>query len=499
MFRQVPRIRIHNINNAPLRVGGDYVLYWMISARRPSFNFALDRALEWADELGKPLVVLEPLRVGYRWASERLHRFVLDGMAANARAFESTPAFYFPYVERRPEEGKGLLRALARRAWVVVTDDFPCFFLPRMVEAAGRQLDVRLEQVDANGLLPLRAAERVYPTAFTFRRFLQRALPEHLTETPRARPFGRSELPRLRSLSKGITRRWPAASQGLLDTTGGGLESLPLDHSVRAVPTPGGHREARRRLGRFLARRLDRYACEHNEPEREATSGLSPYLHFGHVSVHEIFEALAKQENWTLARLAAQPTGARAGWWRMGESAESFLDQLITWRELGLNMAWQREDFEEYDSLPEWARETLGKHAKDPRPHLYTLDQFERAETHDPLWNAAQGQLLSEGTVHNYLRMLWGKKILEWSESPRKALEIMMELNNKYALDGRDPNSASGIFWTLGRYDRAWGPERPIFGKVRYMSSRNTAHKLSVRRYIETYAPQGCRRAKREP
>jgi len=161
----------------------------------------------------------------------------------------------------------------------------------------------------------------------------------------------------------------------------------------------------------------------------------------------------------------------------------------ITWREVGFNMCWQREDYDRYESLPDWALATLSTHLRDKRSYTYTLKEFMEGCTHDPLWNAAQMQLYREGRIHNYLRMLWGKKILEWSPTPRKALDIMIELNNKYALDGRDPNSYSGIFWVLGRYDRPWGPERPIYGKVRYMSSKNTARKFRVKEYIKKYAP----------
>jgi deoxyribodipyrimidine photo-lyase len=159
----------------------------------------------------------------------------------------------------------------------------------------------------------------------------------------------------------------------------------------------------------------------------------------------------------------------------------------VTWRELGYNMCRQREDYDRYESLPEWATRTLQDHTKDVRQHVYSLAQFEGATTHDELWNAAQRQLRRDGTIHNYLRMLWGKKILHWSDSPRDALDIMIELNNKYALDGRNPNSYSGIFWVLGRYDRPWGPERRVFGKVRYMSSRNTTRKLKTATYLERY------------
>jgi deoxyribodipyrimidine photo-lyase len=151
-------------------------------------------------------------------------------------------------------------------------------------------------------------------------------------------------------------------------------------------------------------------------------------------------------------------------------------------------MCHHRADYERYESLPGWARATLDAHAADERSHVYPLDAFESSDTHDPLWNAAQTQLRREGRIHNYLRMLWGKKILEWTASPREALAVMIELNNKYALDGRDPNSYSGIFWVLGRYDRPWAPERPVFGTIRYMSSENTARKLRGRKYVERYA-----------
>jgi deoxyribodipyrimidine photo-lyase len=268
------------------------------------------------------------------------------------------------------------------------------------------------------------------------------------------------------------------------------LAALPVDHRVGRVSAVRGGRSAGIALLRqFLNERLAGYAETRNQPERDGTSGLSPYLHFGHVSAHEAFAAVALLQGWTPERLASKASGRRTGWWGMSSPAEAFLDQLVTWREVGFNFASKRDDAERYESLPPWARATLEKHAGDPRPRLYTPEQLEGAATHDPLWNAAQVQLVREGRIYNYLRMLWGKKILEWSPSPKHALEVMLELNNRFALDGRDPNSASGICWCLGRYDRAWGPERPIFGTVRYMSSENTARKLRVREYIARYSP----------
>ena len=217
------------------------------------------------------------------------------------------------------------------------------------------------------------------------------------------------------------------------------------------------------------------------------SSGLSPFLHFGHCSAHEIFDAVAHHQAWDPNQISTEKNPKQ--WWGMSDNAEAFLDQLITWRELGFNMAWQNRSYTHYKSLPSWVLKTLDDHRHDPREPCYSLDEFESATTHAPLWNAAQNQLKQDGTIHNYLRMLWGKKILQWSKTPEDALSTMIQLNNKYALDGRDPNSYAGIFWILGRYDRAWGPERNIFGKVRYMTSENTARKFRTHNYVQKYYP----------
>jgi deoxyribodipyrimidine photo-lyase len=483
---RVPVLRVRKLNDHPVKVEGKYVLYWIIAARRTRWNFALDRAVELARELDRPLIVLEPLRVGYRWASDRIHRFVIDGMADNAKAFEGTGVLYHPYVEPEPGAGEGLLRELAADACVVVTDDYPAFFLPRMIGAAAKKIPVRLEAVDSNGILPMRATEQVFARAFDFRRFLQRELKSHLVRLPRRDPLRTKLRPRQR-LPEGIAKRWPRATEAVLEGGESGLADLPIDHQVPPAPYDGGARAGRRVLREFLDERFKRYGEDRNHPDSDGASGLSPYLHFGHVSAHEVLQSLAEREGWSPENVSGLKSGKRSGWWGMSAAAESFLDQLVTWRELGFNRCVHRDDFDLYESLPEWSHATLEEHASDPRPHVYTLEQFDGAETHDDLWNAAQNQLRMEGRIHNYLRMLWGKKILHWSESPQRALEIMIELNNKYALDGRDPNSYSGIFWVLGRYDRAWGPERPVFGKIRYMSSANTRRKLHVNQYIERW------------
>ncbi len=488
-MQSVPSIRIRKTNDQPINEKGEYILYWMIAFRRTGWNFALQRAVEQARELNRPLVILEALRCDYPWASDRLHAFILQGMADNARRLASRPALYHPYVEPEKGAGKGLLKALAEKACLVVTDDFPAFFLPNMVAAAAGKLPVCLEAVDSNGLLPLRAADRDYPTAYAFRRFLQKELRGHLLELPAEDPLQGEKLPVLEQLPQPIRKRWPAASPELLAVKPETLAKLPLDHGVPVAPVTGGTLAARRQLTRFLEERLADYAEHRNEPERQVTSELSAHLHFGHLSVHEIFARLSEREGWSIGDLSPDAKGKREGWWGMSPPAEAFLDELVTWREVGYNCCACRDDYDRYESLPDWARQTLEDHESDPRPYLYSLQEFERGETHDPLWNAAQLQLVREGKMHNYLRMLWGKKILEWTRTPREALQVMVELNNKYALDGRDPNSYSGIFWCLGRYDRPWGPERPIFGKIRYMSSENTARKFSVEGYLRRFAP----------
>jgi deoxyribodipyrimidine photo-lyase len=482
----VPALRIRAVNRAPVRAEAQYVLYWMIATRRTHDNFALDRAIEHAVRLHKPLVVLEALRVAYPYASDRLHRFVIDGMADNARAFRRAGIAYHAYVEPEVDAGKGLLSALSQQAALVVTDDFPCFFVPRMLAAAGRTLGVLLEAVDSNGILPIRALEKASFRAFDFRRFVQRTFAEQWALRPAPAPLSTLALPKL-PFPKAIAVRWPAASAELLSGSSGALAALPIDHGVPVVNTRGGLHAGKRVLAQFLDDKLERYEADRNHPDRSATSGLSPYLHFGHLSAQRIVSAIGQREDWTIDALGDRARGERTGFWRMRPSAEAFLDQLITWRELGLNYCAHERDYMSFASLPNWAQRTLHLHRGDARAAIYTRAELEGAKTHDALWNAAQRELVQDGRMHNYLRMLWGKKILEWSRSPEEALASTLYLNDRYALDGRDPNSYSGILWCYGRYDRAWGPERAIFGSVRYMSSANAEKKLWLANYLVRY------------
>jgi deoxyribodipyrimidine photo-lyase len=486
-------LRVTAVNTAPVARRGAYVVYWMIAARRSSHSFALDHAIERAVELARPLIIVEPLRADYRWASDRLHAFVVQGMADNAAAFARAGVTYHPYVEPALGHGAGMLVAIAQRACLVVTDEQPGFFLPRMVAAAGAKLRVRLEQVDGNGILPLRASDKAWPSAAVFRRHWQKVIGPHLIARPSPRPL--AKLPRMvknGELPAAVSRRWPAASAALLAADLAALAALPIDHTVApVVALRGGSIAAADTLDDFIEHKLARYGAGHNHPDDDAASGLSPWLHFGHLSAHAVAERVWAAAKWDPSRVIdAKPTGAREGWWGAPPGPEAFLDELITWRELGAGFCFHRADYDRWSSLPAWAAKTLTEHASDPRPERYTPAQLEAAATADPVWNAAQRQLVAEGRIHNYLRMLWGKKILEWSPSPQRALATLIELNNKYAIDGRDPNSYSGIFWTLGRFDRPWAPIRPIFGCIRYMSSASTLKKLRLKQYLARWAGQ---------
>ena len=268
------------------------------------------------------------------------------------------------------------------------------------------------------------------------------------------------------------------------------MDALPLDPSVPVVAeTPGGPPAGRARLRGFVRKRLRGYAEERSEPRSPTeghASGLSPYLHFGHLSIEEVAETvLATTGKWSPDELRLHNRGKREGFFCDDPDVNAFLDEALTWRDVGFQWHWsRRRDTASLETaLPAWALATLGAHAGDPRPRIYSAEEMENGATHDPLWNAAQRELVTTGTIHNYLRMLWGKKVLEWSASPAEAYRTLEHLNNKYALDGRDPNSYTGILWCFGLFDRPWAPERKIFGSVRYMSSDNTARKFDLAAY----------------
>ncbi|NLE38913.1 MAG: deoxyribodipyrimidine photolyase, partial [Pirellulaceae bacterium] len=338
-MNSVPTIRVRSLRAGPIRVDGRFVLYWMTANRRVRWNFALEYAVERCRELRRPLVVLETLEGGRRWSSTRHHQFVVEGMRINAQRLRTTSALYYPYLASRPAQVQNLLAAMGRHACLVVCDDAPLHEQSLSPDELAGVLSVPLVAVDSIGLLPMRLAERAYPTAYAFRRFVQHALPGELLTMPQANPLSRVRLPSVEPLPGSITRRWRPANELLLSSEPRLSGRLSIDTAVASVATTGGSLAAEGALRRFVRDRLADYAERRNHPDDRVTSELAPYLHFGHVSAHQAFDAVARHEEWSPDRLSEKADGSREGWWGMGESAEAFLDQLVTWRELGVNFA----------------------------------------------------------------------------------------------------------------------------------------------------------------
>lgn len=484
---EIPSIRVSCAVDRPIRTDGEFVLYWMIAERRSRWSFALQHAVAHAARLGRPLLVLEPLDVDYRWACDRFHAFILQGMRDNRNAFANTPVRHLAWVGASSGAGRGLLAALAERACLVITDERPAYRYPALVARAASRLTCRVEQVDGCGVLPLRQAPKAYKRAVDFRRYVHKAFAQDPPELPVDDPVAGADLVPFEVDLTEITERWPEARLDAL-LGPGGLDDLPIDHDIAPVrDKPGGPDAGAARLERFLLDRLDHYT-ERNHPDEEVASGLSPWLHFGHVGGAQVVAAILDEETFDPERMNADRFSKQEGAWGLSAGAESFLEEVITWRELSFQTAFlEPEDHARFEGLPAWAQKSLIEHAADPREHLYSLEELAAGQTSDPLWNAAQRQLREEGIIHNYLRMLWGKRVLAWTESPQQCFEWLVELNNRYALDGRDPNSYGGIAWVLGRYDRAWGPERPIYGKIRYMTSASTRRKLRLKGWLSRW------------
>lgn len=485
VHRNINSTRLYVRREGAPRPGAAYVLYWMQIHRRLHSNFALEYAVSWANALGLPLLIYEGLRCDYPWASDRFQTFIFQGMAEHAANLDAGGLNYYCYAEDRPGAGAGLLEALAEDAALLISDEFPAFIMPIHNRAVARSLRIPFATVDANGVIPMALSEKAPYSAYIFRQTLQKRFQECWRHPPQRDPLASLRNRAAVTLPPALLQRWPDARGQLADIRSF-VSSLPIDHSVAALPIAGARAAALERLHTFCTTQLLEYADRRNDPDAEATSRLSPYLHFGKISAFEMTAAVfaMQPEQWRIEERGYN--GGSRGYFGGHPSVDAFLDEALTWRETGYHFCHHERRYDRFDSLPDWARQTLKAHARDRREHLYDLQQFEAAQTHDPIWNAAQRQLRQEGYIHNYLRMLWGKKILEWTRDPLEALEVMIELNNKYSIDGRNPNSYSGIFWTLGRFDRPW-QERPIFGQIRYMSSEMTRKKVRLQDYLRRF------------
>jgi deoxyribodipyrimidine photo-lyase len=444
------------LNDKPV-TGGDFVLYWSQVFRRAEDNAALAYAVERANELGVPCLVYEALRPDYPFANDRIHRFVLEGARETARRLEERGIAHAFFLPRTPEEARGVVGRLSARARIVVSDDFPAFVVPPHNAAGASRAGCAYVAVDDCAVVPMARFGRPEVAARTLRPKFARELDAWL------RPI-HDPAPKVRARRFDLPFDPVNLAKADLDAL---VAACAVDHSVPAVEeTRGGTAEAERRLATFLKQRLAAYGQDRNDPSRAGTAGISPYLHFGMISARRV--ALAAQAH----AFAVEDA-----------SLEAFLEELLVRRALSFNFARTRADHAHWSALPEWARATLKAHARDERYAELSLDELEAAASPDDLWNATMNELKARGVVQSYARMLWGKLPLLWSRHPERVHAAMVHLNDKWALDGRDPNGYANVSWCFGLHDRPW-PERDVFGTVRTMTSASARRKFDFEDYI---------------
>lgn len=453
---QVEPARISDLNDRPVRKG-TWVLYWMQQSQRADDNPALEVAIDEANRLNLPVLAVFGLTDGYPEANLRHYRFMLEGLV-DTRDRLAGRGIRLVVQHGEPET---VVAPLARRAALTVCDVGYTRHQIAWRRSLARSAPCRVIAVESDVVVPTGVASpKAEYAARTFRPKIHRHLEAYLAPCPRRMPRKTEVAGDIASLD--------------LDDIDAVLGRLDIDRSVPAVSTfyRGGAGEAEQRLTRFIDRHLKGYANRRNRPELDATSHLSPYLHFGQISPVAVALAVRSAH-------AGQP-----------EDRDAFLEEFIVRRELAMNFVRYTPDYDRYTSLPAWARKSLAEHAGDRRETLYGTRDLIVAHTHDVYWNAAMSEMRDTGFMHNYMRMYWGKKILEWSASPGEAFETTLQLNNRFFLDGRDPNSFAGVGWIFGLHDRAWF-ERDIFGKVRYMAASGLERKFDIGAYVARIADLG--------
>jgi deoxyribodipyrimidine photo-lyase len=446
--KMIEESRIQPLNrNHPMT--GEYILYWMQASQRAEYNHALEFAISQANERKLPVLVYFGLTDAFPDANERHYYFMLEGLKEVKEALFRKGIGMV--VERcTPEVGAV---KFARKALLAVCDRGYLKIQKKWREHVAKLIECPLIQVESDVVVPVEAvSSKEEYSAATLRRKLQSILSQYVSPLDQQVPLIDST--RLDFDSYDMSDTSKAVSKVLIDRT---VKPSPLYH--------GGAVEAKRRLKTFIEHKLSRYDELRNNPNVEALSNLSPYLHFGQISPSYV----------------ASEVG------RHGEAnADAFLEELIIRRELSVNFVHYNRYYDSFEGLPNWVRQTLSEHQKDARQYLYTREKLEKAQTHDPYWNAAQIEMVTTGKMHGYMRMYWGKKIMEWGATPQEAYETALYLNNKYELDGRDPNGFAGVAWCFGKHDRPWA-RHPIFGNVRYMSANGLKRKFDADQYAIKY------------
>ncbi len=442
--------RIKHLVGGPPRKGR-YVLYWMQQAQRTTCNHALEYAIHQANSLQLPFVVCFVITELFPEANLRHYAFMFEGLE-DVRAALKKRGFHF--VLQAGDMVDAVL-ALASDAALVVTDYGYLRVQRQWRQQVAENIGCPFTVVETDVVVPVGAASwKEEFAARTLRSKLLAKIEEFLV--PVAHEKHRD--PTSRKLE------FEGTIQTDLKTV---LEQLHIDRTVSQVNTfRGGEQAAKKMLHHFISQEFHKYPELSRDPVAQCQSNLSPYLHFGHISPVEIALEVKR---------AYAPEKAK----------DAFIEQLVVRRELSMNFVSYNDQYDRYEgAVPAWAQESLEKHRKDRRPYLYQPEELERGDTHDPYWNAAQREMMLTGKMHNYMRMYWGKKIIEWSESPQEAFQVMLSLNNKYELDGRDPNGFAGVAWCFGKHDRPW-QERPVFGKVRYMNAAGLERKFRMNEYVK--------------
>ena len=439
--------RLEQLNEGTPKQSGDYVLYWMQASQRAESNQALQFAVSNANELNLPVIAYFGVTDDFPEGNLRHYDFMIEGLKETSTELNERGIKFLIGHESPPE---GVI-TLAEDASLVVVDRGYLRIQKAWREKLASATDVPLIQVEDNVVVPVEeASDKEEYAARTIRPKINDKLEEFTN------PVRETE-PDISSLDTNIDFNSVKLNQV--------LEKLKIDRSVGPVPGfTGGTSAAKKLLKEFIENKLDHYAELSNDPTEDYLSHMSPYLHFGQISPIYIVNKILKKDS---------------------PGTDDYLEQLVVRRELSVNFVHYNENYDKFGSfLPDWARETLTDHENDKREYLYTLEEFENAETHDRYWNAAQKEMNLTGKTHGYMRMYWGKKILEWTPNPEKGYDITLYLNNKYELDGRDPNGFTGVAWCYGKHDRAW-KERPVFGKTRYMSAGGLERKFDIQKYCE--------------
>jgi deoxyribodipyrimidine photo-lyase len=443
--RMIQKERLKTLNTQTLKKR-EFVLYWMQASQRSEDNHALEYAIDQANDLDKPLVVYFGLTDTYPEANERHYVFMLEGLKEVAQALADR-GIQFILVHQSPEGG---IIPLAARACLVVVDRGYTRIQKQWREIAAKGIDCPLIQVETDAVVPVEEASvKEEYGAFTIRPKIQRKLGYYL-----------SPLKKIPIRKESLALKLDSAFGEDIDRF---VKKMKIDRTIGRIEAfRGGPTQAKKLLRKFTEEKLDRYPELSNDPSADCVSHLSPYLHFGQISPLRIALEVKK---------------------RTSPGGDAFLEELIVRRELSMNFVFFNPRYDDFGCLPPWAIKTLGEHAKDEREYVYSQEDFEAAATHDPYWNAAQREMMSRGKMHGYMRMYWGKKIIEWTETPVQAFKTALYLNNKYELDGRDPNGFTGVAWCFGKHDRAWS-ERPVFGKIRYMNAKGLRRKFDIDSYV---------------